>query len=361
MISVVLPGSLTLWQIQELMRRYRNHKPFNERIVYPLLKRLGVTTLINLKDCTGNWIKVAAVLETCGFQLNAVQLSKVEAFQNWLREVRLGVQSLEESPSWRWEGTDNKWNGWLKPSNFWHRLLESQEITDDLSAKWPDGCYELTWKTRWKKLWGRGGLTRTKLWTWRLLRRAFSIGERAKAMQVAQGTCVRCKANLETTRHLFYECSYSQAQWRQLRSLADRARVSFWNTYDLLRTIDKAISTKTKGGMLVYILFSITNTLWKDRNLAVFHNRLQETPLRVSLIQARVKIEGSFNSKSPKVHWQQGLRMLEEINRLIELSNCLTSSVSEERDSVEGLGSQRRTPTSGSCSQARSTLEAPNE
>ncbi|KAL2603066.1 hypothetical protein R1flu_003939 [Riccia fluitans] len=149
-------------------------------------------------------------------------------------------------------------------------------------------------------------------------------------MQVAQGTCVRCKANLETAQHLFYECSYSQAQWRQLRSLADRARVSFRNTYDLLRTIDEAISTKSKGGMLVYILFSMTNSLWKDRNVAVFHNRLQDMPLRVSLIQACVKIEGSFNSKSPEVRWQQDLRMLEEINRLIELSNCSTSLVSEE-------------------------------
>ncbi|KAL2652685.1 hypothetical protein R1flu_020813 [Riccia fluitans] len=132
------------------------------------------------------------------------------------------------------------------------RILDTHETADDLSAKWPEDRYDLTWHMRWKKLWGRGGLTRTKLWTWRILRRAFFTGERAEAMQVALGTCCKCKAALETTSHLFYECSHSQSQWRQLMNMTRRAQVSFRVTNNLLQLVDEALITKAKGGTLIY-------------------------------------------------------------------------------------------------------------
>ncbi|KAL2609557.1 hypothetical protein R1flu_028130 [Riccia fluitans] len=301
-----------------------------------------------------------------------------------------GVQSLEESPSWRWQGAESKWNGWLQPSNFWHRLLESQETLDDLSAKWPEGPYEFTWEKRWKALWGKGGLMRTKLWTWRLIRQAFFMGERAEVMRIAPGICCRCKTTVESTPHLFLECRHSQAQWRQLKVLANRARASFQIPHGLLQTIDEALRTKAKGGTLLYILHSITNTIWKDRNVAVFQNRLQATPLLSSLKQARIEIEGSVNNKSSDVRWQQGLRMLEEINSLIEHASSATAWPAAERVREEGtnspsrvlavdmrssdcptlaaannneeeMDSQRRMPTDDLCSLDTPTSEAQND
>ncbi|KAL2613607.1 hypothetical protein R1flu_025299 [Riccia fluitans] len=167
--TLILPGSLTLRQTQALLSRYRDNRPFNERITYPLLKRIGVFVLANLSDSRGKWIEVDKAIRDKGIQLTVAQAEAKAEFQTWLLTVKLDARSLEQSPSWCWNGADTKWKGWAQTSRFWYSLLEAEEAPDDLTTKWPERQYTLTWKQRWKNLWGSGGLSRVKLWTWRLL------------------------------------------------------------------------------------------------------------------------------------------------------------------------------------------------
>ncbi|KAL2612461.1 hypothetical protein R1flu_024153 [Riccia fluitans] len=155
--SLVLPGSITLKQLQELLSRYRATRPYNDRIVYPLLKRLGIRVLTNLADAMGKWITMANALRACGLQLDQIQEEAIGVFQNWLGTVQMGVQKLEHRPSWRWKGLEAKWIGWTQSTSFWHSLYEAKEASDDLSAKWPERPYALTWNARWLRLWGKGG------------------------------------------------------------------------------------------------------------------------------------------------------------------------------------------------------------
>ncbi|KAL2609967.1 hypothetical protein R1flu_028540 [Riccia fluitans] len=103
-----------------------------------------------------------------------------------------------------------------------------------------------------------------------------------------------------------------------LREIAKKTPTRFRNTYGFLETIDEAIRTKERGGTLIYILYSVTNSIWRDRTQTLFSNRRQTTPLLAALEQARVEIEGSFSNKSSITRWLKGLLMLNEINRLIE-------------------------------------------
>ncbi|KAL2613126.1 hypothetical protein R1flu_024818 [Riccia fluitans] len=171
---------------------------------------------------------------------------------------------------------------------------------------------------------GEWGLPRTKLWVWKILWRAFFTGECAAKMKVANEPCCRCKETEETILLLFYDCRDSKVRWGQLQEKARAIQASFQITHGLLETVDKAISTKKKGGPLIYILYAIINSNWQDRNQANFRNKPQSTPLHISLEQARVEIEGSFNKTSPNACWQQGLKALCEI---IELLANLTSPV----------------------------------
>ncbi|KAL2642291.1 hypothetical protein R1flu_009878 [Riccia fluitans] len=109
----------------------------------------------------------------------------------------------------------------------------------------------------------------------------------------------------------------SKNQWRQLQEKALDVNASFQVTHGLLETIDEAIRTKKNGGPLVYILFSITNSISKDQNQAFFHNKSQVTPLNVSLEHAQIEIEGSFINRSSAIRWQQGLKTLQEINNML--------------------------------------------
>ncbi|KAL2635715.1 hypothetical protein R1flu_007194 [Riccia fluitans] len=180
--TLVLPGSITLRQLQDLMKRYRTTWPYNDRTVHPLLKRLGIRVLTNLADATGKWIMVANALRARGIQLDQTQEDTIQVFQTWLGTVQMGVQKLEHSPSWRWKGSETKWTGWTQPTSFWHNLYETEETPEDLSAKWPDQPYALDWKARWLRLWGKGGSPRVKLLIWKILRRAYFTGERAATL-----------------------------------------------------------------------------------------------------------------------------------------------------------------------------------
>ncbi|KAL2610341.1 hypothetical protein R1flu_028914 [Riccia fluitans] len=136
-------------------------------------------------------------------------------------------------------------------------------------------------------------------------------------MRVAFDPCCRCKEEVETVPHLFYTCKDCQTRWTLLHELASKARASFQNMHGLLETIDEALRTKKKEGPPIYILYTITSAIWKDRNHIFFRGQPQLTPLQVSLEQARLQIENSFNNQSSISHWQLGLEALEEINSLL--------------------------------------------
>ncbi|KAL2621007.1 hypothetical protein R1flu_001212 [Riccia fluitans] len=258
----------------------------------------------------GKWIPIARELKACGFQLNLTQMEALDTFQQWLQSVQIGPQKLENSPSWRWSGAEEKWNGWIQPSKVLHKMFTAEEVTDDLSNKWSEGDFALTWSKRWRKLWEKGGLPQIKLWTWKLLRHAFFMGEQAAKMCVAEDTCCRFKERAETVHHLFYECRLSQRHLHLLQDTTLEYGVSFRVPNGFLETIDEALCTKKRGDPLIYILYSLTNSIWKDRNAFVFHNKQQQTPLYASLEQARIELQGSCNRNCSESCWQQGTSAL---------------------------------------------------
>ncbi|KAL2635555.1 hypothetical protein R1flu_007034 [Riccia fluitans] len=259
--------------------------------------------------------------------------------------MQMGINKLECSPSWRWKSPETKWKGWIRPTKFWYSLYEADETIDDLISKWPPGTYINTWKERWAKLWGKGGLPRLKIWTWKILRCAFFTGERAAIMQVAYNLCCRCKAEEETISHLFYTCRDLQRRWTQLHELASRTCVSFQRTHGLLETIDEVLRTKKQEGPLLYILFSLTNNIWKDRNHVPFCGRPQSMPLQVPLEHARQQIGSSFNNLSSASCWKLRLDALEEMKSLLDALNTpATGSIGGNELIEQGTQPSARTP-----------------
>ncbi|KAL2621645.1 hypothetical protein R1flu_001850 [Riccia fluitans] len=133
------------------MRRFRPRRPLNERLVYPLLKRLGINVLTNLADGSGKWMVLSSELRAKGIQLDQLQNEAIDTFQDWLSTVQMGTQKLEDSPSCRLKGSEDGWKRWALSLKTWHSLFTTDETPDDLMSKWPEGSYTLTWNERWKK------------------------------------------------------------------------------------------------------------------------------------------------------------------------------------------------------------------
>ncbi|KAL2650592.1 hypothetical protein R1flu_018720 [Riccia fluitans] len=183
---------------------------------------------------------------------------------------------------------------------------------------------------------GSRSLLCTKTWVWKILRHAFFTGERATRLSVSQELCCRCRQAVETISHLFFECSHSITRWQQLQERPRRAGVDFRTTHSLLEAIDEAVAMKKKGSSFIFILYSLTNAIWKDRNERLFHNKTQTTPLNVSLEQERREVESSFNSSSSASRWQKGLHARGEIKKLLEVTDRMTSaSASNKRETIE--------------------------
>ncbi|KAL2643436.1 hypothetical protein R1flu_011023 [Riccia fluitans] len=265
---------------------------------------------------------------------------------------------LENTPNWRWKSSKGSWPGWSHPVSFWHKLVEAEDLPDDLTNKWPLGVYELTWASRWQKLWSTGATTRIKLWTWKILRRAFFTGERASTMNITDSTCCRCKEDRETVPHLFFECRHSRLRWRQLREATTDAQVNFHIPQGHLQIIDEAIKHKQSGNPLIYILHNVTKAIWSYRNQSLFHNGLQMMLISLLLEQTRIEIENSFNNKSTDMRWQQGICDLDDISRLlaqIQHSTCAppTSNVlaeNTEQTNPQSTGSTHELNSNQMCS-----------
>ncbi|KAL2612206.1 hypothetical protein R1flu_023898 [Riccia fluitans] len=192
-----------------------------------------------------------------------------------------------------------------------------------MSGKWPEGNYTFNWKNRWRRLWEAGGTQRVKIWIWRILRKALFTGERAEKMRVSSEPCGRCKSAVESIPHLFYDCENSRVRWNKLRELVTNAGVNIKIPQGLLNIMDEALAQKKKGILLLYILYIITTTIWRDRNQAQFNNKILSTPLRISLEQARLELEGSLSAKASATRWQQGIKALDEVNKLISATDTL--------------------------------------
>ncbi|KAL3701598.1 hypothetical protein R1sor_019620 [Riccia sorocarpa] len=244
---LILPGSLTTLQLGLLLKRYWRGNIFNERVVFPLIKQIGITHLMHLKTGQGRWRLVEVELRRMGIRLSLDQLSEVSAFQAWLECLNLENIKLEDSPSWRWEQERDGWKGWKRNTKFWRMLVTGEQTIDDLTDKWPTEQYGLSWERRWKTLWSKDGSFRIKTWIWRMFRRAFFTGERASKMRVSEGTCCSCNIEVETTGHIFWSCREAKQVWDKLRQSAFHLNTSFRIKHSLLATADEAMETKRRG------------------------------------------------------------------------------------------------------------------
>ncbi|KAL3698179.1 hypothetical protein R1sor_012255 [Riccia sorocarpa] len=194
----------------------------------------------------GTWKNIAQELASNRIPLNTRQLQEINIFQEWIRRITLDAASLQGSRSWRWKNQMDVWKGWNRTTSFWSKLLTREETVEDLQSKWEGGLENMSWKTRWKLLWQKGGSNRTKLWTWKVLHRGFFTGERAEKMQVAEDPCKRCRTERETLNHLLWECTTAVPTWNRLREGIHVTGDTFHLPHTLLGSIDEALKSKAK-------------------------------------------------------------------------------------------------------------------
>ncbi|KAL3691247.1 hypothetical protein R1sor_004898 [Riccia sorocarpa] len=346
-----VPKALTIAQFSLLLKRYGRGEYLNERVVLPVLKKLKYTTLIHLQNCRGVWKDIQWELQNAGIETTPMQKEEINNLQRLLRKTITRVDKLQDSDSWRWEGSEAPWKGWKQPSKFWMNILSRKEEPEDLSNKWDSQDATMQWSERWRAIWRSRGSYRSKIWLWRVLKQGFFTGERAERIGVSTDPCKRCNNEPETIQHLFWSCRKAKAVWDRLRCRAMEVGASFRIPESLLGTIDEALNRNQPKNPLIHIVPRILQSIWYARNKKIHEGRESCIPIEETLKAARFEVEGAGNSRSSKEYWETLSAKWNELTRLIGDSPVhtqrlgtpgLTASIEGSQDtsprSAEGIG-----------------------
>ncbi|KAL3685993.1 hypothetical protein R1sor_004015 [Riccia sorocarpa] len=82
-----LPGTLSMIQLPLLLNKYAGGCKYNERIVMPVLKRLGIVTLGDIQAQRGRWKLLIAEVITYRLPVTLEQAVEINRFQIWLAKV----------------------------------------------------------------------------------------------------------------------------------------------------------------------------------------------------------------------------------------------------------------------------------
>ncbi|KAL3675639.1 hypothetical protein R1sor_025587 [Riccia sorocarpa] len=94
---------------------------------------------------------------------------------------------------------------------------------------------------------------------------------------------------------------------------------STWKV-NFLDAIDMALFSNKMSCPLLHILATTLQYIWKDRNLKQFKNQDTTTPIEVILTSARHEVEGQMTHKGSAERWEDGLKMLQDLARLLNES-----------------------------------------
>ncbi|KAL3698411.1 hypothetical protein R1sor_012487 [Riccia sorocarpa] len=107
---------------------------------------------------------------------------------------------------------------------------------------------------------------------------------------------------------MYWSCPGACRIWSKLKRRADEEDTQFRVPSSLIDTIDMALSDNRKGSVLIHVLASALQSIWKDRNEKTFGKRDIITPVDLILQAARHEAEGLVNKKGSEEQYVGGGR-----------------------------------------------------
>jgi ribonuclease HI len=107
--------------------------------------------------------------------------------------------------------------------------------------------------------------------------------------------CNLCSCHVETTFHLFFECSYAIRLWSWFAGCVNQV-LHFSSLEDMWKIADLNWSPQCRVTIIAAIV-NLLNTLWLVRNQARFNNKLIDWKSAISLIIAGTTLSGNITRK----------------------------------------------------------------
>ncbi|KAL3693122.1 hypothetical protein R1sor_006773 [Riccia sorocarpa] len=93
-----IPQTTTVRQAELLIKYYWEGRQFNTRIIWPILKKMRVTKLLDIAKPGGGWTNILEEIATRDESLSTVQEIEVEGFQEWLTRMAPALEQ-ESQPT----------------------------------------------------------------------------------------------------------------------------------------------------------------------------------------------------------------------------------------------------------------------
>lgn len=129
----------------------------------------------------------------------------------------------------------------------------------------------------WQNIWKLTASRRSKLFTWCVLRNRITTGEHLMCRaQYGPTRCVLCKADSETTEHLFLRCNSVQLVWNNIKPFTHFT--GEWSgTHLIISWIEW--DKRHKGSKAANLPIVVNWSIWKARNQMIFEEKAIHWPL----------------------------------------------------------------------------------
>ncbi|KAL3689968.1 hypothetical protein R1sor_016277 [Riccia sorocarpa] len=123
-----------------------------------------------------------------------------------------------------------------------------------------------------------------------------------------------------------YTLTWAQRQiWRDLHRLTEISNTDIRIKANFLATLDEGLTRKGDRGELLHIIVEVTKSVRENRNKHIFLQRRQHTPLTLILANAKRELEASLRITFAQERWDKGIRAIQEIQKLIEVTSRWSS------------------------------------
>jgi hypothetical protein len=113
---------------------------------------------------------------------------------------------------------------------------------------------------------------------------------------VIPSMCNLCNNHVESSFHLFFECSYAIKLWSWLAGCLNFT-IQFYSMDDIWKLCDLNWSPQSKV-IITAAIIHLLNTLWLARNQARFNNTYIPWQSAISLIIANTSLSGNNTGKT---------------------------------------------------------------
>ncbi|KAL2620176.1 hypothetical protein R1flu_000381 [Riccia fluitans] len=183
---------------------------------------------------------------------------------------------------WNWK-TKKKKGDWFSVTTKECRTLVGlpRRTAEALNRKWRRTEGIRQWRKRFQRISKSKLVTKEKLWLWKVLNLGMPMLDRMQKIGHGDGVYARCRSDIETPEHMWWQCRDTSDRWREFRYLTEELSCHIPRSDCFINMVDAAFRGLDMSKIVPFTL--LTRAIWLDRNQMTYAQKRVHTPVAITI------------------------------------------------------------------------------